>query len=90
MVVGNTNGSGDTPSGNLAVQLTGDGVDTRKMKAFIIYIDILIPRHTSNDHCTTIYKTNQISSTYPSMTNHSQPFKLSTINKNNNNLTTPK
>ena len=54
MVVGNTNGSGDTPSGNLAVQLTGDGVDTQlpteQNNAYSINID---EQHTSRDYVPT-------------------------------------
>ena len=54
MVVGNTNGSGDTPSGNLAVQLTGDGVDTKlpteQKNQYSINID---EQHTSRDYVPT-------------------------------------
>jgi len=54
MVPGNTNGSGDTPSGNLAVQLTGDGVDkqlpTEQKNQYSINID---EQHTSRDYVPT-------------------------------------
>ena len=51
MIPGYTNGSGDTPSGNLAVQLTGDGVDTQlsteQKNQYSINID---EQHTSRDY----------------------------------------